>query len=54
MPAGKPEGMPPVIATLHPSAILRSRTSEDRERDRGMFVEDLRKAAAYVKKSGKK
>ena len=50
----KPEGLPPVIATLHPSAILRARTSEDRERDRGTFIDDLRKAAAYVKTSGKK
>jgi len=44
------EGLPPVIATLHPSAILRTRTSEDRERDRAMFVDDLRKAAAFVMK----
>lgn len=50
----KPEGLPPVIATLHPSAILRARTSDDRERGRSTFVDDLRKAAAFVKKSGKK
>lgn len=50
----KPEGLPPVIATVHPSAILRARTSEDRERERRTFVDDLRKVAAYVKKSGKK
>jgi uracil-DNA glycosylase len=48
------EGLPPVIATLHPSAILRARTSDDRERDRRTLVGDLRKAAAYVKKPGKK
>src|ERR1700761_6728663 len=28
------EGLPPVIATLHPSAILRARTEEDRHRQR--------------------
>jgi uracil-DNA glycosylase len=27
------DGFPPIIATLHPSAILRARTDEDRERD---------------------
>lgn len=41
------EGLPPVIATLHPSAILRARTEEDRERDIQLFVGDLRQAAAF-------
>lgn len=40
--------LPPVIATMHPSAILRARTPEDRERDTQAFVQDLRKAAAFV------
>jgi uracil-DNA glycosylase family protein len=38
-------GLPPVIATLHPSAILRAPTEEDRHRQRATFVEDLRQAA---------
>jgi DNA polymerase len=44
------EGFPPVIATLHPSAILRARTDEDRARDTRLFIEDLRQAAAFQKK----
>src|SRR6201996_7556847 len=36
------EGFPPIIATLHPSAILRARTDEDRERDTKIFMDDLR------------
>ena len=31
------EGFPPIITTLHPSAILRARTDEDRERDTRFF-----------------
>jgi uracil-DNA glycosylase family protein len=34
---------PFVTATVHPSAILRSRTDEDRQRELGLFVGDLRK-----------
>lgn len=45
------EGLPPVIATLHPSAILRARTDEDRDRDMRMFVDDLRQATAFQKNS---
>jgi DNA polymerase len=44
------EGFPPVIATLHPSAILRARTDEDRARDTRLFIDDLRQAAAFQKK----
>jgi len=43
------EGLPPIIATLHPSAILRARTDEDRERDTRIFLDDLRLAAGYLK-----
>ncbi|MFP5276259.1 MAG: UdgX family uracil-DNA binding protein [Acidobacteriota bacterium] len=46
--------LPPVLATLHPSAILRARTHEDRERDRRIFVDDLRRAMAFVHRSDKK
>jgi DNA polymerase len=41
------EGLPPIIATLHPSAILRSRTDEDRHRQLKTFTDDLRLAASY-------
>lgn len=36
-------GMPPIIATLHPSAILRAATDDDRERQMGILLEDLGK-----------
>ena len=39
---------PPIIATLHPSAILRALTEEDRESQMAMFIEDLRGAAKFV------
>lgn len=43
------EGFPPVIATLHPSAILRARTDEDRARDTRIFLDDLRQVASFTK-----
>jgi DNA polymerase len=43
------EGLPPIIATLHPSAILRAQTDEDRERDTNIFLDDLRQATAFLK-----
>ena len=42
------DGGPPVIATFHPSAILRARTPEDRERMSAALVGDLALAAAHV------
>lgn len=36
---------PLVTATIHPSAILRSRTDEDRLAERHAFTEDLRVVA---------
>jgi uracil-DNA glycosylase len=42
------EGLPPVIATLHPSAILRARTDQDRYRQRETLVDDLRRVATFV------
>lgn len=42
------EGFAPIIATLHPSAILRARTDEDRHRDRHILVVDLSVAARYL------
>jgi uracil-DNA glycosylase len=44
------EGFPPIIATLHPSAILRARTDEDRERDTEIFMDDLQQATKFLKK----
>jgi DNA polymerase len=42
--------LPPVIATLHPSAILRARTEEDRERDSKIFLDDLRQISSFLRK----
>jgi DNA polymerase len=41
-------GGPPVLATFHPSAILRSRTPEDRERSMAGLIADLSTAASFV------
>lgn len=41
-------GFPPIIATLHPAAILRSRTDEDRESQMKILVEDLREVAKFA------
>ncbi len=38
-------GLPPIVATLHPSAILRARTDEDRHNQMRILVDDLRVAA---------
>lgn len=37
-----------VMATIHPSAVLRMRTSEERQAARESFVSDLRKAALVL------
>jgi uracil-DNA glycosylase len=44
-------GLPPVIATQHPSSILRARTDEDRHREKRKFVDDLRQVAAFLRPS---
>lgn len=44
------DGLPPIVATLHPSAILRARTDEDRERDTKIFMDDLRCVTNFLKK----
>jgi uracil-DNA glycosylase len=44
-------GYPPVLATAHPSSILRARTADDREKERKIFVDDLivaRKALSHL------
>ena len=45
-------GMPPIIATLHPSAILRAQTDEDRENYMRTLVGDLRAAAKVATRYG--
>ena len=42
------EGFPPIIATIHPSAILRARTPEDRDRDTNVLLDDLRRANTFL------
>jgi uracil-DNA glycosylase len=44
------DGLPPIIATMHPSAILRARTDEDRQRDTEAFIQDLRKVNKFLHK----
>ena len=46
------DGRPPVLATFHPSAILRARTPEDRERSMAALVADLSSAAAFAATGG--
>ena len=36
-----------VVATVHPSSMLRARDSADRHREYALFVEDLRRAVEY-------
>jgi uracil-DNA glycosylase len=43
-------GLPPILATLHPSAILRARTDEYRQRNIGIFLDDLRKVSGFIRK----
>ncbi|HEX3572612.1 MAG TPA: UdgX family uracil-DNA binding protein [Acidobacteriaceae bacterium] len=46
-------GLPPVMATLHPSAILRAPSEEDRHRQRATFIQDLREAAHFAASASK-
>jgi uracil-DNA glycosylase family protein len=43
------EGLPPIMATIHPSAILRAPTDEDREREKVHFIADLAAASDSLK-----
>ena len=45
------EGCPPILATTHPSSILRAPSDEDRHRQMAEFIEDLRKAKLAAAKS---
>jgi DNA polymerase len=42
------EGYPPILATVHPSSLLRQTTPEDRERETQRFVADLRKCEEFI------
>jgi DNA polymerase len=42
--------LPPILATIHPSSILRARDEESRKRERQNFVADLKRAAQYLKR----
>jgi uracil-DNA glycosylase len=41
---------PPILATFHPSSILRARTEEDRRGQTRTFIADLRKANAFLRR----
>ncbi|MGC2635758.1 MAG: uracil-DNA glycosylase family protein, partial [Acidobacteriaceae bacterium] len=43
-------GLPPVLATVHPSSILRAPDEQAREEARAGFISDLRAAAAFLRK----
>ena len=45
------KGYPPIMATVHPSSILRAQTEEDRESERRLFVADLVTAAKFLHNS---
>lgn len=41
-------GYPPILATVHPSSILRAQSTDDRERERQLFIADLKTAAKVL------
>jgi len=43
------DGFPPILATFHPSSILRAQTDEDRHRQTEVFIDDLRKAQEFLR-----
>jgi|SRR5947207_10772053 len=43
-------GYPPILATFHPSSILRAVTEDDRHRQTEVFVSDLRKAEEFLRR----
>lgn len=44
------EGWPPILATAHPSSILRAPSDEDRHRQMAEFVADLQRARVWLEK----
>jgi len=47
------ENLPPLMATVHPSSILRARTDEDRHREMRRFIADLVAARQMVERARK-
>jgi uracil-DNA glycosylase family protein len=43
--------LPPVLATVHPSSILRAPDDDSRHEAHALFVADLRKAAAFLRRN---
>jgi uracil-DNA glycosylase len=43
------DNLPPLMATVHPSSILRAPTEEDRHREMNGFIADLKKAREFLK-----
>jgi DNA polymerase len=43
------EGYPPILATVHPSSILRAPDDEARQREMELFVADLKVAAKILR-----
>jgi uracil-DNA glycosylase family protein len=41
---------PRIMATVHPSSLLRAPDEQERQRQMGLFVEDLRRAAGLLRK----
>lgn len=41
-------GYPPILATVHPSSILRAQSTDDREREKQLFIADLKTAAKVL------
>ena len=41
-------GLPPIVATVHPSSILRAQDEESRARERQLFVDDLKGVAKLI------
>jgi uracil-DNA glycosylase len=45
------EGLAPIMATVHPSSILRAQTEEDRQQEMASFVADLKRVSKYLKET---
>jgi DNA polymerase len=43
------EGIAPIVATVHPSSILRAQTEEDRQLEMASFVADLKSVTKHLK-----
>ena len=44
----EPSGLPPVVATVHPSSILRAQDEESRAREKQQFINDLKGVAKLI------